>query len=273
MKKINCICEKKVKIVYKHLKEKLIVNRPINGAVLNIISSNVFTLENSKTKGVYTSDYLHTGSLFNGRLQITAPLICKGKIPQKILYTPYNQNFYFLNSFQNSNNTSPKITDFKESKELIGVFKYYYVNSLPKIPNVANHNVFSGSSVHELTRKLEAISSFYNSLLKDNSTPEGSFVLTNILLLLFNSKEITKSVRPQQFSQMQSYLFNELQILDENIEHEISIINIDCKDDSGNIAYNLLELRILNGFCKAFNRLSSENKKIIKNIFNEKSQN
>ena len=110
-------------------------------------------------------------------------------------------------------------------------------------------------------------------MLNDNSTTEGTFVLVNILLLLFNSKELAKTIDNKQISKIQAYLFDELQYFSDNNEHDLNTIDVDFKDDSGNIIFSLLEFRILNGFCKAFNCMSVENKITIKNIFNEKSQN
>lgn len=272
MEKINCVCERKVKRIYKNLIEKTNIDRPISGAVLNIIANHIFTPDYQDIVGIDSTYRLHDCSFLDSHMQIEAPIITIHKKIEEKSYTPEGKGLYFLNSFSSLGIPFPENVAFKESNQINDIFQYYYVDSTDflAIPVLDKTLQFF---YREISDKLIAISEFYNSLLTDNSTTEGTFVLINVILLLFNAQEITKTVSDNNVKQMQSYIFNELQKLDENKNHKLPLINIDYRDNSEKVVYNVLEFRVINGFCKAFNRLSPESKKIIKNIFNETSRN
>lgn len=284
MGKINYAVEKDVIILYKHLCKKTSVNEPVSGAVLNLLTSKFFTQKNATIRGVDLSYCIHSSMLHNKQISIKAPIISRTPNIKGRIYNPNMESLYFLSSFCDSNITLPQNIAFKENKGMNDVFNYYYLDgkNIPngvfeslifKISNIwpvkKNHNML----INETKEKIDAISEFYQNLLNENSTTEGTFVLINILLLLFNSEELAKTIDDKQISKIQTDLFEELQYFSDNNEHDLNTIDVDFKDDSGKIIFSLLEFRILNGFCKAFNCMSVENKITIKNIFNEKSQN
>lgn len=270
MELIRCISEKKIKWVYCKLISNLTDNMSVNGAILNLLSNEFFELNPLPCDDINDCYWIQKYSLFNTQIQIDTPIICPNSSKTKFC-NKIDKNNYFLNSFYCQNRLFPQDALFKENNLLSSDFKYYYLEkkdcSLRKIEEKFSHLLFS-----EKNNNMDAVTDFYNALLKDNSTTEGTYILINIMMLLFNTKFQNTSIRSNSAEEMKNYICSQLQNLDNNANYEMDMINRDYTDDAGNQVYNLLEWRILNGFCKAFNSLTPEKKRYLRNIFNEKSK-
>ena len=88
-------------------------------------------------------------------------------------------------------------------------------------------------------------------------------------MLLFNSKTNNTAIRDKSLLKIKEYISNELQNLDTDDDYKMQLVSYDVKKSK---TYSLLEWRILNGFCSAFNSVSKNSKKHLRDIFNEKSK-
>lgn len=266
----RCVLEKNVKKVYCNLNRNYIDNEPINGAIINIVSKEMFEPICLTTDNIDDCYRLQTCDLSNTQLQIDTPIICTHHSRDKV-YCRIDESSYFLNSFYNDKYLFPEEAVFKENKSLSSIFKYYYLEKKDYVFQAINDKR-PKLYIPEMTNNLNAISDFYSVLLKNHSTTEGIYILINIMMLLFYPTTNHTAIRSESLEEMKKYIFNQLQHLDEDASYQIELVSINYLDDEGNKVYNLLEWSILNGFCKAFNSVPEKSKKYLRNIFNEKSK-
>lgn len=261
---VKCIdIEKAKKTIYQLTKK---YSRPVSGAVLNIIIKNLFT-------GIICdSDYsfLQEFKYDDISVSVSAPAIfnLKAKDMNQQKNNLFNSiNPFLFNSYIDSEpkKNFPSNLNINEGQMYSGGFKYYnlykdYKNTPPKHLKV--NGIEYGQS-----EKMCAVEDFYNVLLKNNSSEEGTLIQILVFQLLFNSlysdeNDITES----GLKKIRSVISEESAKFENDKFYNFS------KYDKDDFEFNELEHKILQEYILTLSNIDSKNKPVICHIFNEFSK-
>lgn len=261
---VKCIDIEKAKKTIYNLTKKY--NRPVSGAVLNIIIKNLFT-------GIIYDSNLDFGLqefIYNDiTVSLSAPAIFNLKA--KDMYQQKDDLFKSIDPFLFNSHVSLKIDfpsdlNISEGQMYSGGFKYYNLYKNYK-ETTRRHLKVNGVEFSQ-NDKIAAVENFYNVLLKNNSSEGGTLIQILVFQLLFNSlysdgNDITDS----GLKKIRSI------ISDESAKFENDKFYNFSKYEKDGFEFNELEHKILHEYILTLSKIDSKNKPVICHIFNEFSKN
>lgn len=261
---VKCIdIEKAKKTIYILTRE---YKRPVSGAVLNIIIKNLFT-------GIICDINTNLGFqefIYDDiRVSLFAPAIfnikAKGMKQQKDKLFKSIDPFLF-NSHVSLEIDFPSDLNIIEGQMYSGGFKYYSLYK--KYKNTPQKHLRVNGVEFSQYEKMVAVENFYNVLLKNNSSEEGTLIQILVFQLLFNSLYSDETdITASGLKKIRSI------ISEESAKYEKDKFYNFSKYETGDFEFNELEHKILREYILTFSQINSENKPVICHIFNEFSKN
>lgn len=261
---VKCIDIEKAKKTIYNLTKKY--NRPVSGAVLNIIIKNLFTgiiCDSDFDFGVQEFTYDDIS------VSLSAPAIFN--LNAKDMNQQRDNLFKSINPFSFNSHVSlnidfPSDLNINEGQMYSGGFKYY--NLYKKYKNTTPIHLQVNGVEFSQNEKIEAVENFYNILLENNSSEEGTLIQILVFQLLFNSLYSDENdITDSGLKKIRSI------ISDESAKFEKDKFYNFSKYEKDGFEFNELEHKILQEYILTLSKIDSKNKPVICYIFNEFSKN